>query len=207
MGTLRMFNLAPFIETCGVRVLVETGTGDGDAMRYARLFRLEKLYSVEIHPELAKHARAAIGNDPRVEVICDESPAALARILPLIPPSTPILFWLDAHFPGADYGLGEYDADDNVDRRMPLARELEVIAKLRHGCDDVLIIDDLRLYEDGQFGQGPCPKEAMPPVELRNTEWLRPFRETHNVRRVYAHTGYLVLTPKRLTADVLPEAA
>ena len=196
MGTLRFFNLQPLLEQFGCRILFETGTGLGDAVKYASYFRLDRLISVEINAQLAEHAREAVGHDPRVRIFCDTSEAVLRSVLPQIPKSTPILFWLDAHFPGADYGLAEYQGEADQDRRLPLQRELATIAELRAGARDVLLIDDLRVYEDGEYGQGPCPAEALPLPELRHLNCLADWEATHDIRRLYQHTGYVVLTPK-----------
>ena len=207
MGTLRFFNLQPLLEQYGCRVLFETGTGLGDAVKYASYFRLDKLISVEIHPALAAQAQAEIGRDPRVRIVCNSSEAALRSELPKIPKSTPILFWLDAHFPGADYGLGDYTGEQDQDRRLPLQRELALIAELRAGARDVLLLDDLRVYEDGDYGQGPCPAEALPPPAMRNLDCLAEWSETHDVRRLYQHTGYVMLLPKAAGVVPLRQAA
>ncbi|MBK7082892.1 MAG: hypothetical protein IPH55_19850 [Betaproteobacteria bacterium] len=196
MGTLRFFNLQPLLEQFGCRVLFETGTGLGDAVQYASYFRLDRLISVEINAQLAEHARESVGRDPRVRIFCDSSEAVLRSVLPQIPKSTPILFWLDAHFPGADYGLGEYQGEADHDLRLPLQRELATIAELRAGARDVLLLDDLRVYEDGDYEQGPCPAEALPPAGARNLDCLQPWQTTHDIRRLYQHTGYVMLTPK-----------
>lgn len=196
MGTLRFFNLAPLLEQFGCRVLFETGTGLGDAVKYASYFRLDRLISVEIDAQLAEHAREAVGKDPRVTIVNATSETALRTCLPRIPKSVPILFWLDAHFPGADYGLAEYRGEADQDHRLPLQRELATIAELRAGARDVLLIDDLRIYEDGEYGQGPCPAEALPLPELRHLNCLAGWEATHDVRRLYQHTGYLMLTPR-----------
>jgi hypothetical protein len=196
MGTLRFFNLQPLLEQFGCRILFETGTGLGDAVKYASYFRLDRLISVEINAQLAEHAREAVGRDPRVRIFCDTSETVLRSVLPQIPKSTPILFWLDAHFPGADYGLGEYQGEANPDLRLPLQRELATIAELRAGARDVLLLDDLRVYEDGEYGQGPCPAEALPPAGARNLDCLQAWAATHDILRLYQHTGYVVLTPK-----------
>jgi hypothetical protein len=196
MGTLRFFNLQPLLEQYGCRILFETGTGLGDAVKYASYFRLDRMVSVEINRELAEQATDAVGRDPRVSIMCDTSEGALRKVLPRIPKTVPILFWLDAHFPGADYGLGEYQGEANPDLRLPLQRELATIAELRAGARDVLLLDDLRVYEDGEYGQGPCPAEALPPAGARNLDCLQPWQATHDIRRLYQHTGYVMLTPK-----------
>jgi hypothetical protein len=71
----------------------------------------------------------------------------------------------------------------------------------------VILIDDLRIYEDGEFGQGPCPADALPPAGLRNLDCLADWEATHDVRRLYQHTGYVMLTPKPAAAVELKRAA
>lgn len=200
MGTLRFFNLQSMMEGYGCRSLFETGTGMGDGVQYAAYFHFERIWSVEIHPDIAATARERFVGDARVEVINATSEEALSRVLPTVPHDAPILFWLDAHFPGADFGLAGYKDERDGDRRLPLERELALIAKLRHPCRDVLLIDDLRIYEDGPYEMGAMPDFAQTlPPERRNIDFAlrRPWSETHDLARYHQHTGYLVLTPKR----------
>ena len=199
MGTLRFFNLQPLMETFGCRYLFETGTGIGDGVQYASYYAFERLWSVEIHPDIAATARDRFAGDPRVTILDATSEEAIAAVLPTIDRATPILFWLDAHFPGADFGLANYQDEKDVDRRLPLERELELIGRLRHPCRDVLLIDDLRIYEDGPYEMGPMPDYAQTlPPELRNIGFVErgPWARTHDLQRFKEHTGYLVLTPK-----------
>ncbi|MEO8485870.1 MAG: hypothetical protein ABI585_05965 [Betaproteobacteria bacterium] len=199
MGTLRFFNLQPLMEKYGCRTLFETGTGLGDGMLYASYYAFERLWSVEIHPDIAATARERFVGDPRVEIVNETSEEALARILPTVDRDQPILFWLDAHFPGADFGLASYQDEPDADRRLPLERELALIGKLRHPCRDVLLIDDLRIYEDGPWEQGAMPDfaQTLPPA-MRNIDFaLRPpWSQTHELQRFNQHTGYLVLAPR-----------
>ena len=187
------------METCGCRTFFETGTGIGDGIKYASYFAFERLWSVEIHPDIAATARERFADDPRIEILNQTSEEALAKVLPTVPRDRPMLFWLDAHFPGADFGLASYTDEPDVDRRLPLERELALIAKLRHPCRDVLLIDDLRIYEDGPYEQGPIPDDAQTlPPERRNIDFaLRaPWSQTHDVQRFHQHTGYLMMVPK-----------
>lgn len=199
MGTLRQWNLAPIMEAFGCRYLFETGTSSGDGVHYACFFRFDEIWSVEIIDALAQQARQRFAGDNRVHILNEASETALVRILPAVPPSRPILFWLDAHFPGADNGLAGYGDEPDVDRRLPLQRELDVIAALRPTSRDVVIIDDLRIYEDGDWEQGPLPECASTlPPERRNIDFIERSRwaVTHNIERSTRHTGYLMLTPK-----------
>ncbi len=63
-----------------------------------------------------------------------------------------ILFWLDAHFPGADFQLAEYDAEIPELVRLPVTRELHsILCRPPASCKksaSVIIIDDLQLIED-----------------------------------------------------------
>jgi hypothetical protein len=64
MGSLRFFNLQPLMEQYGCRTLFETGTGIGEGLHYASYYAFERLWSVEIHPEVAATARDRFVNDP-----------------------------------------------------------------------------------------------------------------------------------------------
>src|SRR5512147_2076282 len=118
MGTLRFFNLQAMMEAHGCRSLFETGTGIGDGVAYASYFHFDRIWSVEIHPDIAATARERFGGDARIEVINATSEEALARVLPTVPRDASILFWLDAHFPGADFGLASYQDEKDADRRL-----------------------------------------------------------------------------------------
>jgi hypothetical protein len=200
MGARRFFNLQPLMETQGRRHLFGTGIGIGDGVHFASCFQFERIWSVEIHPDIAATARERFEGDDRIRILNETSEEALANVLPGVDPGKPILFWLDAHFPGADFGLAAYRDEPDMDRRLPLQRELELIARLRRPCRDVILIDDLRIYEDGPFEQGAMPDFAQTlPPHLRNIDFVlrRPWSETQDLQRFHQHTGYLVLAPRR----------
>ena len=100
----------------------------------------------------------------------------------------PILFFLDAHFPGADFGLAGYEDETNEDIRIPLQKEMETIVSLR-GADikkDVFIIDDLRIYEDGPYEAGPWElKEKLGGHGIEFVYDL--FAATHYIEKDYHH--------------------
>jgi hypothetical protein len=108
----------------------------------------------------------------------------------------PALFWLDAHYPGAGFGLANYDADIDESERLPLRRELLMIANYRNGRD-VILIDDLRIYESGKYEDGPLPPDAPGhPVE-NGADWIRDmFAETHKSITIERDQGYLLLVPR-----------
>jgi hypothetical protein len=113
----------------------------------------------------------------------------------LRPELPPALVWLDAHFPGADFGLRDYQAVGIPEQiRQPLACELEILAG-RPGCD-VILIDDLRLIEAGDYEAGPAPEE-LAVAAPRGADWIRRrFAATHEARVSLRDQGYLILIPK-----------
>jgi hypothetical protein len=69
-----------------------------------------------------------------------------------------VLFFLDAHFPGADFKGSKYNVFA-VDA-IPLKEELLLIKKYRPNCQDVIICDDARIYVIDDYQNG-------------NVEWLQ----------------------------------
>ncbi|MBM3484459.1 MAG: class I SAM-dependent methyltransferase [Alphaproteobacteria bacterium] len=203
MGHLRHFDLDRLCRDYGCRHIVETGTGSGDGLAYAAARPFATLHSIEIHADIAAAARRRFDADGRIRIHLGNSTEQLPKILAELPTDEPILFWLDAHFPGADLGFAAYDAEPDVDIRLPLERELEIIARFRPGASDVFLIDDLRIYEEGPFENGNIPDwaQTLPPT-LRHLQFVeRLFAATHSSRRDYADEGYLLLVPARSTSQ------
>jgi hypothetical protein len=128
-----------FADAASRRVFVETGTFYGD-MLAAVEHDFSRLYSIELHPRLARLAARRFMGDPRVSIIAGDSATALEPLLRSI--AAPCVIWLDGHYSGPLTARGEGDT--------PVLRELDAI--LRCGTTrDVILIDDARL-----FGQDPA---------------------------------------------------
>lgn len=141
-----MGELSNIIENRKWDVLVETGTGMGMAVIFAQKSRLfKKIYSFEINEKLYYISKAL--EDSKTEIYNMPSVEGLDFILPKISKKDKILFWLDAHYPGADFQLGAYDEEKDENIRLPLIEELKAIKKHRTGKDTVYI-DDLRIYTE-----------------------------------------------------------
>jgi hypothetical protein len=198
MGSLARFDITQLCAQYACRNFLETGTGSGAGITAAMLAPFERIFSVEIMPVIAASARRRFAGDARVEIVEGASIEGLASILARLPVTVPALFWLDAHFPGADYGLASYDAESDVDLRLPLERELALINRARPDSGDVIIIDDLRIYLDGPFGNGNIPPLAQTlPQEARNIDFVsRLYAVSHDCRGFFEDEGYLVLTPR-----------
>jgi hypothetical protein len=197
MGTLRRFDIAKILKNFHCKVFVETGTGGADGVAFAASFEFEQVYSIEIHPQVADAARARLAGTPRTQIITATSEDAFRAILPTVPAQTPILFWLDAHFPGADSKLASYKDEPDENIRLPLERELTLIREMRPDSQDCILIDDLRIYEDGPFQCGNMPDfaQTLDPAH-RNIDFVaRLFGETHRIQRDFADEGYLIVLP------------
>src|SRR5207248_10586708 len=116
-----------------------------------------------------------------------------------------IIFWLDAHFPGGHHHLARLDAEGDPSVRLPLESELRTIRQARPGRRDVILIDDLRIYEDDQFEWGNLRQIGLENIAHYNSRFLYAlFADTHDARRFLNHSGYLALLPKPVAAA--PEA-
>lgn len=202
MGTIARFDLADLHRRFGVRHFVETGTGKGDSLAHAEtqlLFRT--LLSCEIDMGMADNAMARFENEPRVRIFNEKSLEFLDWVSCILPHDESILFWLDAHFPGADQGFGGQagfgdEKDESI--RLPLENELKIIGWNRPNSRDVIICDDLRIYTDGPFQSGNVPADVRPfcPKE-RNIDFVHRLMDaTHDVQELYEHEGYILITPK-----------
>lgn len=195
MGSLSHFNLEGIRVVHGLHSFVETGTAHGLGVEQARAAGFEVIHSIEIVRELAQAAISAFAHDSRVTIWNGDSREVLPMILKDLPPR-PALFWLDAHFPGAHKANGDYGAEPDVGRRLPLADEVRAIRNARGDIRDVLIIDDARIYQPGPYGAGDLPPD-WPPLQgiERNLDFLREYRGTHGVVTDFADHGYVMVFP------------
>ena len=139
------------VEKYGIKNFVETGTGPGISMNIAVKSNLfEKLYGVELDEDWFNEA---INKFPNVKMYQGFSKDVMYDVLKDLDDS-PTFFWLDAHFPGADYRGQKYDAEKDDSIRIPLESELKIISENRDCSKDVFLMDDLRIYKDAPFTAG-----------------------------------------------------
>ena len=200
MGSIARFDLISLSAAYGLRHFVETGTGTGDALAFAAASAADfgNLRSCEIEPSLADAARRRFTGEPRIRIGTMRSTVFLRSICRETPKDEPILFWLDAHFPGADYGLRPAAETTDSSVRLPLVEELEIIVDGRPEGRDVIIADDLRIYADGPFQHGNLPENLrhLCPA-MRGIGFVRALvGATHTVQELYEHEGYLLMLPQ-----------
>jgi hypothetical protein len=198
MGTLRKYKL----NTSGCDIFFETGTGLGHSLKHAlENGNFNELYSTEIHEETAKKAQKLFQNYskniPKVNVLNTNSIDGLNQVLPTINKNQKILFYLDAHFPGEVSSNYSYEGNIPNNLTMPLKEELELIKKLRPNSGDIIIVDDLRLYEDGPYESGNIVASyANIQQDMRDLSFLESLYSDRSIERDYKDEGYLLIKPK-----------
>jgi hypothetical protein len=194
MGHLGAFDVGVLMSKYKLDTFVETGTGAGNSMEHARLHGFRTLYSIEIMEPIFANASRRFAQFPNCILINATSEEGLRTALKAAEQTSGILFWLDAHFPGADYGLAGYGdvADKRI--RIPLEQELLIIREMRSHSRDVILIDDLRIYEDGPFQNGNWSERCL--LGDHGIGFIeRLYSPSHQIRRDYREEGYLILEP------------
>ncbi len=190
MGELYLHNLDKY--KCNI--FIETGTGKGTGLKHALQFPFKSFYSIEINKELYEYCKTRYIST-KLTLLNMTSLEGLQKILPTISKEDKILFWLDAHFPGADFQLGSYDDEIEETIKLPLQTEIELIYKYRKDCKDTFIIDDLQLFEEGLY-ELKMPDNLTSKYRKSNKFIYDLFQTTHNITKDYRHQGFLILRPK-----------
>jgi hypothetical protein len=195
MGSIKRFNLKKIINEYHTEFFFETGTWRGDGIAYAAQFPFKKLYSSEIIHEIADNAKERFKSQKNIEIIEGNSTDVLNNKLAELKGNC--LFWLDAHFPGAEEGLTHYNTFENEKVKLPLEEEIYQLASIRKEFSDVIIIDDLRIYEVGPYTYGNLPEGILPP-KLRNIDFVyKAFKDSYIIKKSYKDEGYLIVLPAK----------
>jgi hypothetical protein len=116
---------------------VETGAYMGDGIaQYIQCMPFHRIHSIELSPQWANHCRQRFSQYSERVTIHEGDSASILPTLSL--PSSPVLFYLDAHYSGGS------TAGEGIDNGCPVLRELEFIAR-RNVSGDVIFVDDIRL--------------------------------------------------------------
>jgi len=185
-----------------IKNFVETGTGQAEVVQtVVEADENLNIHTIEVIPEIYDKNKINFSYLKDVNWHLGTSFDILPEILPDLKGTT--LFWMDAHFPGADFGLSSYGDEKDDDKRLPLKKELETIVENRDVTNDVFVIDDLRIYEDGPFGDGNWEdREKYGGDGIEFIEEL--FDETHYVVKSYNAQGSILLFP--VSKDIENEA-
>ena len=205
MGCISHHNLNDYIEKYKIEYYFETGTGKGEALEYAARHPFKTCYTVDIDIDMVQYSYDKLKDISTcdIEFLVGKSTDILEEYVPQLPKESPTLFFLDAHFPGADFQKCTYEEsiNEHKDDAVPLEEEINVILKNRDASKDVIIIDDLMLYEDGKYdhlnlssGQGWLQKEFG--LEVNSKFLYEKFEKTHDFKKELRSQGYLIITPK-----------
>jgi len=154
MGSLARFNVATLVARHKITQFVETGYGLGNSCRHALNSGMGHALSCEIHEDLHRKAK----QNERLYVAKSDSADFLKseRVQSAIAQQRCLIF-LDAQFPGADFGDSSYDnASQSSATRLPLIDEL---ASLKgRAANALIVIDDVRVYRrDFKVRTARCP--------------------------------------------------
>ena len=176
-----------------IKNFVETGTGIAEVVRSVHdVDSSLNIHTIEVVPEIYDQNKIKFSYLKSVNWHLGQSAEVLGEVVPTLEGNT--LFWMDAHFPGADFGLSSYGDEKDMDKRLPLKRELESIVQSRDVSNDVFVIDDLRIYEDGPFETGNWDERTKYGGDgIGFIEEM--FEKTHYIGRSYNAQGSVILFP------------
>jgi hypothetical protein len=187
MGYLAALPIHDWVPKFELDTFVETGTWLGSGIAHARCFvGLKEFHSIDINHHFYKDAKKMFAFDPHVHLYLGHSGEVLPQILENLADRR-ILFWLDAHMPEV-YGI----EPSSEEIRLPLEHELETILSMRPRNDDLIIIDDLRIYEEGAYEHGNLPKRPTPDASFINEM----VGDRYNISKAVWQTGFVILSPK-----------
>ncbi len=167
-------------------VFVETGCFRGNSLGHALNLDFESFYSCDIDKEMIDYCNDKFKRDD-LHIFPGTSTTFLRLQLPLLDSVESIIFYLDAHLPEHDKTSGQVLTDNVLN--FPLEEELQIINNLRPNKNDVIIIDDLRIYEDGHFTGGNWSERHRFNLNL---DFLSKYN--YKIEKFYQQEGYLLLT-------------
>ena len=194
MGQLKeAIEVGNVLDFYDIKNFVETGTGIAEVVRSVNEANEDlNIHTIEVVEEIFDQNKIKYSYLKNVNWHLGESAQVLSEVVPTLEGNT--LFWMDAHFPGADVGLSSYGDEEDIDKRLPLKKELETIVAKRDISNDVIVIDDLRIYEDGPFETGNWDERSKYGGDgIEFIEKL--FEDTHYVGRSYNAQGFIILFP------------
>jgi len=191
MGSIGRFNLKKIKDDFQVHTFVETGTWYGDGLNWA-LSAGFQVFSCEINHRIFEIARDRFENRYGCQIFNAKSYDFLKHT-----PDVPCLYFLDAHFPELYYNRSELEDPNRSEEPTsitPLSYEINQILRKSNGKRSVIIIDDWRIYESGNYENGQIDPSLRGPDMFDYI--LEMFSETHDIILCLSDEGYLILIPK-----------
>ena len=181
-----------------LQIAIETGTAYGEGTKFlAEIF--EEVFTIEIDDGFFEDNSERLSEFSNVHAHLGKTTESLPPILEANR-DTPAFFWLDAHLPRRGkhrYVTGcfvEEDHDEEIN--FPLEDELRVIVKNKNISKDVLLIDDLRIYENGPFEVGNWSERYEYERATAGCGFVYELLEqTHSIEKSFKDEGYLLAKP------------
>jgi len=214
LGSLQSISAIAGLTPNQHRIFVETGTYLGGGVTTALKLGYSEIHSIEIDQELYFGAEFKFSRFSNVHIHLGSSPELLENLLESLNhfhPNVPILFWLDAHFPGSDRSNVSYlEGKSTYNRQewLPILSEISIISRIRPPIDTI-VIDDLRCFSDvhktqsssliqhlEQIGQKlPLGVQRADLVGVSIEQIEEILLPTHKSTYYLSQEGYIVSTP------------
>ena len=208
MGLLTEHNLNYYIDEYKLEYYFETGTGQGECLDHSLRYPFKEYWTVDIDEELIENCYGRMQYyEKNINFLIGKSTEIIDEYVPNIPKESSTLFFLDAHFPGADFKKCTYEESIRKHGKdaFPLEEEVDLIFKHRDILRDVFIIDDFVLY------QKDAEVEHVKNGHKWEYDWLQEelnlqtdskflyekFEKTHDFKVDLRSQGYLIITPKK----------
>ena len=95
-----------------------------------------------------------------------------------------------------------YGSEENIALRLPMETELQIMKDIRDLSNDVIIMDDLRIYVDRDFGAGNWPERSLYGAD--NYDFVENIiGDTHIIVEHLGDLGYLLAFPINNTEEKL----
>jgi hypothetical protein len=176
--------LHDLIARYGLTTFVETGSDEGDGLRYAANLKLGPRYSCDINP-----VSAAVCS--QWGIVANTTSTEFLRLLKRFIQNKPTLFWLDAHFP-ATWGIEPW----HPNQFFPLLGELQILATMEGIQKCVIACDDIC---NVQSSDNPTRRSTAPSCTVEGitlTQLAETLDSTHTATIHDVDTGILIFTPK-----------
>ena len=143
------------ITTPKTKQYIETGTYLGAGIQRV-LDHYERIHSIELAEKYAFETAKKFLQRPEVTVYHGNSKEVLPVLLETI--QEPVTIFLDGHYSGGETAIG----DELVDglSSAPLLTEIEII--MARPYDDIVIIDDTRMFGQRAWINQGCKEELWP---------------------------------------------
>lgn len=193
-------SISNLIDKFDIKNFVETGTGDGTSMEIVlKQSKIKNAYGIEL--DEGRCQSVSERNQDRLEMYCGYSHEQLPQLVEQLN-SDPTLFWLDCHFPGSDYDGLPYDSEPDPVKRIPLETELNILKEKRDLSNDIIMIDDLRIYKDGEYENGNWDMRKT--IGGEDADFIdQIIGDTHLIIEHCMDQGYIIAFPIGASEEII----